>query len=215
MKNSILLLLVILILHFLIKNALTERFVVSGQYRTDPPEQDESCGGDMRNSMTSEPSPAEPLGTVELAAVDKKAAAAAEPSSVTSALASGKLKYSSAGGDVAGGGTDEEDDLYKYVFGAECPAADSASVPDNGGPACSGKDMGDKFAKPQLVCTSSKQDGDKSQAVKKRGDGGGFGDKSGHMIVGQYSNEKALNGGVVFDGLMGFDGADTQYQELF
>jgi hypothetical protein len=204
-KNSILLLLVILILHFLIKNALTEKFTCNAP---PPPSQSASSGGGgdddafitgAEANLTSRPAPVQ-LGAEAL-------------------CGSGKVT--------------DEDDLYKYVFGAECPdgAALIRSVTEDatkGGPVCTGKTRPESPA-PTLQCSSGDKATGKTNNLEKSstgsgppaackptktGDGGGFGDASGHMIVGHYNNEKSLNGGEVFDGLLGYDGRDSQFQEL-
>jgi hypothetical protein len=113
----------------------------------------------------------------------------------------------------------DEDDLYKYVFGEPLPsgkepgslqetdissntssntsraASTQKSTQKAGGDACSGLGSNDS-PKPYGSSTFSKSDG------------------SGRLIIGSYKNEPALNGGEMFNGLTGYDGQTSSFEEL-
>lgn len=156
-KNSVLLLLIILIIHFLIKNALIEQYEESFQATVVA----------ERNATSS-----------------CNATASSESTATATATVTA---------------TDDED-LYKYVFGepTDCAAAAELTRESN-------KGCGDESKKATKPPTISK--------CKTACDGSG--DINGNLIVGSYADENGLNGGALFDGLLGYDGAHhSSFQEL-
>lgn len=203
-KNSLLLFLVIMCLHFLIKNALAE---------TEPFSEGGSVGSVGSGSSSSTAKKEAPGADGAACSADSPAPAPLDPQAesklapVPAAVATGSC---AAIGDVAVCSAvadmpvlkDDEHDLYQYVFGesidtankAECATQRPAHRGDTQPPPAPPKAGGS--------CTTPK--------TSSRG----FGDVSGNMIIGTYKDEKALNGGEVFNGLTGYDGGHSMYEEV-
>ncbi len=97
-------------------------------------------------------------------------------------------------------GAKEDNDLYEYVFG---DTHEDKIRPAKLSKACISSKVDSPPPPPPPVTAKTALD------TKS-----GHGDTMGNLIVGDYKNEKALNGGEVFDGLYGFDGNTSTFQEL-
>jgi hypothetical protein len=98
----------------------------------------------------------------------------------------------------------DEEDLYQYVFGESISKRRE-------GPKTTGSQ---KQEDPPSPSPSRPTTNTCSAASKVYPTSGAARDTSGHMIIGRYNNEKGLNGGEVYNGLMAYDGSDSAFEEL-
>jgi hypothetical protein len=111
----------------------------------------------------------------------------------------------------------DEEDLYQYVFGepipssAACQSSNTASTTFNSNANCTSNS---NSTSGKLTNNNTKGTSTTIAATKGEESSRGCGDASGRMIIGTYQNEKSLNGGIVFNGLTGYDGSYSQYEEL-
>lgn len=198
-KNSILILLIVLILHFLLKNTLMEK------QRPSEKKQDKKETFEAVN----EPMPAPPVTASVPAPVvsvaEKKECAKLEP--------------------VERNTEDERAELLKYVFGEDATKMDDNELGQyfQGMDVSSGsKTQGDPCPLPRTdahslpittTCDSSvltlalEKDKKKpsSKCVKQ--------DSSNGMVLHEYDDENGMNGGL-FGGLNAFDGFSTSFQDF-
>lgn len=107
----------------------------------------------------------------------------------------------------------DEEDLYQYVFG------ESISKPREGSKTTGGQKQEAPVSpvsqSPTLPPAHAKTTANTCSAASKVfPTSGAASDTSGHMIIGRYNNEKGLNGGEVYNGLMAYDGSDSAFEEL-
>lgn len=178
-KNSILLFLIIMCLHFLIKNTIAETT--------------EGFSGSECAANAAPPAPAPTESVLLPSSVLRAAPLLKEDVMIESekVCATSSIKECPAVSEMPVLKNDE-DDLYQYVFGESLESKTECSAP--------------KSDKSTSLAASPKQ--------QKAPCSEGFGDISGNMIIGTYKNEKALNGGEMFNGLLGYDGGDSMYEEL-
>jgi hypothetical protein len=159
-KNGILFLLIIMILHFLIKNIQLEKYSNMSQV-----EDQKACDAKVKDAVESANIPDTPV-TKELLVSHE----------------------------------DKKKELYKYVMESSdmekiaVPQANDDDFKNNYNLACDAKSIMNKpedFTKVQL---------------KPRSDEGPF------LTIHEYKDESSLNGGVVFDGINGYDGLGSMYQ---
>jgi hypothetical protein len=179
LKNSVLLLLIILILHFLLKNALVDASRAVQSYKNSTPYDDEP-EEELAEAFQSELTHVEQQPNLNPKTCNMSDI---EPTPVK------RCKD----------GAEQDNDLFEYVFGD--------THDDKIRPAKLDKD----------VCSALTGNEASTPVVSKksaRDTKSGHGDVMGNLIVGDYKDEKGLNGGEVFDGLYGFDGNSSTFEEL-
>ena len=186
-KNSILVLLIILILHFLIKNTLVDRASKLQKSAVKPPSK-ETFKGNETVKEECNPAPAPPRNSEA-----------------------------------------EKEELLKYVFGD-----DNKKEDDNddlraffGGNDVT-RDVQGELAKRQPECQAPKKDDNalplsdtcdpgimsiKDDAHKPVSADCDLPQKMGVMLLKEYENENAMNGGKLYGGLDGFDGFATHFED--
>lgn len=171
LKNSVLLLLIILILHFLLKNALVDASRVVQRFK------DSKLEEEFQSELTQDQEAPNPK-TCNMSDI--------EPTPVK------RCKD----------GAEQDNDLFEYVFGdTHDDKIRPAKLDKDACSAVPGNEIAD--VREPVVAKKSARD------TKS-----GHGDVMGNLIVGDYKDEKGLNGGEVFDGLFGFDGNTSSFQEL-
>lgn len=170
-KNAILIILIILIVHFLLKGMLDERKAPS-----------------VIQPQTS-PAPSGSLG-----ASAPKTELTAEPMPLSMPLSSSLLENMS---NPNPNPNSTKDDLFSYIYGGKDVSA-PASLEERE------KDTENEKGK---IHESPSPVGDEKEAPKDAG-------TSHHMIIREYTNEKPLNGGNLFNGLSAFDAEFAPYASL-
>lgn len=213
-KNSVLLLLIILCFHVLLKNAVADRepFI-------------ERNDGDEYSMPTSEcrddvPGPSDPsrelLAPVPPASIKLQERCDMPPELAQTAqckLAEPQYQQPASKPALKAG---EDEDLYQYVFGEPLTAAASCGT---GGGDNEKRSQTPTDLKGQKDLQEHKDQKGQSCAAANKGQQHnnterGFGDVSGNMVIGTYRNEKGLNGGEIYGGLMAFESFGDVYEEI-
>lgn len=190
-KNSILVLLIVLILHFLLKNLILER-------KPSVPQETAKRLEPYQNkdpTDTRQISKEEACRNVRLDDVQKK-----------------KLEQEEMMRYVAMGDESEDKTLDKYfrdnIVSDEVKDLEK-SLQEN--TACKYKED-DKHLPVTTTCNAEVQSLAVANNMKVRADCNLKQDKKNIMILTEYEDEKDMNGGALFGGLSAFDGFDVNYQ---
>lgn len=166
-KNAILIILIILIVHFLLKGMLDER-------RTPI----------MPVIQAAQPQPSPSAPKTELSA---------EPMPLSAAHLLEGMSNASVGSHKDG-----KDDLFSYVYGGKDVSASASAYADA---------STSLEEKEKVVPVKKSSVGEEKEAPKDAG-------TAHHMIIREYTDEKPLNGGNLFNGLSAFDAEFAPYASL-